>query len=138
MSTKTATPWWRRQPNRSLNPSTWMMAVGGLLHIVGTLASVPLARTGPDFGAYYLAAWAVRLGHPIYPWHSVIDLASSAGMPVASFATAYRYPPSTMFGLVPLTLLSYDTARWVWIALLALGVVAVAVMLARMYRRPTF
>jgi hypothetical protein len=72
----------------------------------------------PDFGAYYAAGWAVRLGLHLYDWPATVRELTARGVvfPEAVRTLPVDYPPFFVYLIVPFTLLPYGCAQILWSA----------------------
>jgi alpha-1,2-mannosyltransferase len=88
-----------------------------------------------DFAAYFFGARAARLGLNFYDQDTLVRLGASAGY--VQVLPGFLYPPPAIFLFLPLTPLSFDPARWIWIGVdllslaLALRVIVVELGLQR-------
>jgi len=112
----------RRRP---LGPKRWWLAVlggaGMLMHLGTALLRLGTFFPHPqsvDFAGYYAAAWAVRLGLPVYPKSYALlhQLRTTQGL---------SFQPGAMISfplwpvlLQPLTVFRFPVAAWIWLLIL--------------------
>ncbi|MCC7372794.1 MAG: DUF2029 domain-containing protein [Chloroflexi bacterium] len=111
-----------------------VLALAGLVFLVTFVRS--LSGPAVDFDAYYEGGLAVRAGER--PYALALRVAASGyamGAPNTpdGNASAYVYPPLLALVVAPLTLLPIERATAVWSALLHLGVLAAAWLLADLF-----
>jgi alpha-1,2-mannosyltransferase len=94
-----------------------------VLSAAGILATRPL---GYDFAAYWLAARRLLEGAPLYP-------AAGEGAVYLGFGE-FLYEPLVAVAFVPLALLPFETAAWLWTGLLVVLATVLSITLVRPFR----
>ncbi|MHB1416742.1 MAG: glycosyltransferase family 87 protein [Chloroflexota bacterium] len=110
-------------------PSRRAVVIDGLGFAAALLGfGLLLSRVaGGDFAAYYLAGQGFLQGLDFYQREAIESLASAAG--IVGDLGPFLYPPLFAMGVVPLAGLDYVTARWLWFALSATGLVSALLLL---------
>lgn len=97
----------------------WPISIMMVLH-KSVILGVDGARTN-DFRPVYLAAWRFLNDFPVYAEnYDTVD-------------PHYLYPPSGTLVMAPLAKLDYEDARWLFIALSTISLVACAYLLVRLF-----
>jgi Glycosyltransferase family 87 len=102
------------------SPSPRWMQVGGFaILVLGVCVSFAVVRGGVDFPVLYVTARGLLTGVNVYVPEQTAALPREFGVSPSGM----YYPPATGFATLPLALLPYGVAKWVFAALINAGVV---------------
>ena len=115
---------------------TWLL-MGALLLVYGGWIAYVIAADRPlDANVYLIAAEIIARGGDPYTITTAQWDATAGQMGITNFVRPYRYPPHTALLLLPLLGLPPRGAALIWVTASALGMVAGAWFLARLFPQP--